>query len=148
SLAQHTHPPRPQTSLLWFGHRVSGVENPRPTKTLLTLPALRTHRTRPQGLGNYRTVSTSANSAHPLFEKEPNPNRRELRLSTVSRDFTVQGSWFKVQGCVTGSARARSGAPDVRGAADPRRSPPRCPNRARSAPRRSPRCWSPRRRGS
>src|SRR6185436_10224912 len=31
----------------------------RPTKTLLTLPSPWTHRTRPQGLGNYRTVSTA-----------------------------------------------------------------------------------------
>src|SRR5262245_26762452 len=52
----------------------------RHTKTLLTLPALRTHRTRPQGLGNYRTVSTSANSAHPLFEKD----LKQKRARTVN----------------------------------------------------------------
>ena len=31
----------------------------------------------------------SANSAHPLFEKDLNPNRREPGVSTLSWDFTV-----------------------------------------------------------
>src|SRR4029453_5951877 len=61
----------------------------RQTKTLLTLPSLWTHRTRPQGTWKLQNSFHSANSAHPLFEKDLNPNRREPGVSTLSWDFTL-----------------------------------------------------------
>ena len=58
------------------------------TKTLLTLPSLWTHRTRPQGTWKLQNSFHSANSVHHQFEKDLNPNRREPHVSTVCWDFT------------------------------------------------------------
>jgi hypothetical protein len=74
----------------------SPCRNSRQTKTLLTLPSLWTHRTRPQGTWKLQNSFHSANSAHPLFEKDLNPNRREPGVSTVSWDFTTR--YFSVPG--------------------------------------------------
>ena len=67
----------------------SPCRNFRQTKTPLTLPSLWTHRTRPQGLGNYKTVST-APTALIFCSKNSNPNRREPGVSSLSWDFTSE----------------------------------------------------------
>jgi hypothetical protein len=72
---QHLEPPRPQSRLLGLRHCVS-VSMIRPTKTPLTLPVLRPHRTRPQDLGNYKPVP-QAPTALIFCSKNLNPNRRE-----------------------------------------------------------------------
>src|SRR5262245_15015185 len=48
------------------------------------------HRTRPQGTWKLQDSFYSANSAHPLFERDLHPNRRETGVSTLSWDFTVR----------------------------------------------------------
>ena len=68
----------------------------------------------PTGTWKLQNSFHSANSAHPLFEKDLNPNRREPEVSTLSWDFTLKA-------CTTyAGSRARPGgaaAFDDRGAA-------------------------------
>ena len=92
-LLQHLESPRSKSYLLRLCHRVSVSRIFDETKTLLTLPSLWTHRTRPQGNWKLQNSFHSANSVHHQFRKRLQPNRREPQVSTVSWDFT----FFSIQ---------------------------------------------------
>jgi len=97
-LLQHPEPPRPQPLLLCFRHRVSESKIFRQPKTLLTLPSLWTHRTRPQGLGNYKTVSTAPTA---LILCSRKTSAKQKRARTVN---PVLGFHTKILGNLQSSA--------------------------------------------
>src|SRR6185503_9748040 len=82
---QYFPPPRPQPRLFCLRHRVSVVDSTNEDAVDAAVPV--DAQNAPTGTWKLQNSFHSANSAHPL-SKDLNPNRRELELSTVSRDFT------------------------------------------------------------